>query len=270
MSRNNTRRGLILISVPKSGTMFLSGYLERITSIPVVFGLSEKIQRSVICTLRNETHPMILDNLTKSSPRPDIMLRRYLLMLKRNRLVGGGAGQVLISDHGFENFLVFLRCPHKARLLAPSDISAKGDDLRLGTVFLYRDISSVAQSFTYFLTSGKSFLLRIDKLSVAAEIVVDLYMPLLAEMTRTWLHQAKDLGILCISYDDLVYRTPETLARICGHGGLSGYGTEKASSDQFKSWTYRSQRPPDGSCFTAEQKAKLADLQASLNQDLKA
>lgn len=94
----STKSGICLISVPKSGTMFLSRYLEKIAESPVVFGLQGLNAHALRQQLDEGFHPEITAQLSASSPSLEVMTRRFSLMLEQNRYrQKGGRAPILFT-----------------------------------------------------------------------------------------------------------------------------------------------------------------------------
>ena len=206
------RRGVCLISIPKSGTMFLSRYLEAQAAAPVVFGLQAHSAAALTETLAEGPHPKIAAARRLGGAGPEAMARRFALMLARNRAALAGKGRVILSDHGYHSFLKFLIDPEASDILAPAQVVEQARALDLAPVFLHRDLAEVANSLLLFLTSGKSFLLDLEGGEAVAELVADLYVPVLARQIARWRAAAADLGVLVVDYAQLMQDPAASLA----------------------------------------------------------
>ena len=78
--------GIVLISIPKSGTMFLSRYLEKLTKTPVCFGLEKKSEPALLSELLIGWHPDVAEVLRPRSPSLQMMAKRFSQMLSGNRV----------------------------------------------------------------------------------------------------------------------------------------------------------------------------------------
>ncbi|WP_310452582.1 sulfotransferase [Sulfuritalea sp.] len=259
----STSHGICLISVPKSGTMFLSRYLEKLADAPVIFGLNGLGAHSLRRELEVGWHADIRSRRAESSPNIDVMTRRFALMLARNRSAAQHGGRPpIFSDHGLSSFLRFLINPRNEEIQHPREISEWAGARNVATVFLHRDIRAVSNSLAHFLASSKSFLIGIDTLESAADLVVRLYAPVLAEQMRLWQKNAAAHDVLCVSYEDLMANPTHWIEAICQRGGLPYESRGVADApDSYRSWTYRTNRQ-DGwsSSFSADQQAALNAL----------
>ena len=105
-------RGICLISVPKSGTMFLARGLEMVTGQKVVVGVFPRTAADLKAELAAGWMPEVEAVRDPRSPTADVMARRFALMMARNRTAGaGGEREGIVSDHGFRNYLRFLVRP---------------------------------------------------------------------------------------------------------------------------------------------------------------
>lgn len=252
------QNGICLISVPKSGTMFLSRYLEKIAGSPVIFGLQGLSAPALRQQLSDGWRDEIKSNLSASSPSLEVMTRRFSLMLERNRVRGQQSGKPLIySDHGLSSFLRFLINPRNEEIQSPQEIINWANENKLATVFLYRDIRAIANSLAHFLASNKSFLIGIDSLEHAAELVARYYAPVLAEQMRVWQAHAP-ADVLCVSYEELMQDPAHWIQLICRKGGLPCDSTGIAGApDSYRSWTYRSNGAGWTGTFSEAQQAVL-------------
>lgn len=258
----STTRGVCLISVPKSGTMFLSRYLEKMTGSPVIFGLNGLGAHGLRRELEAGWHAEIRSRRAEKSPDIDVMTRRFALMLARNRSSAEHGGRPpIFSDHGLSAFLRFLINPRNEEIQHPRDIAEWAGARNLATVFLYRDIRAVCSSLAHFLASNKSFLIGIETLESAADLVTRLYAPVLAEQMRLWQENAAAHGVLLVSYEDLMEDPARWIESICRRGGLPcGSSGVAEAPDSYRSWTYRANRTGWSSAFSADQQAALNAL----------
>lgn len=257
--------GVCIISVPKSGTMFLTRSIERIFKTPCIFGINAADQNQVKIQMQGGVSKDIKSVLHSTSPSPDVIARRYAQMLGRNRSCLGGEQKVLISDHGFASFPKFLINPEVSDITPPDQIFENAERNKLQVVFLHRDIRHVAASLTHFLVSGKSFLLRTEGFAVTADIVAHQYAPVLVELTQKWRDCVERKGGICVSYEQLVQDPQAWISRI---GQQSGLGDMPQDENQdlmeYKSWTYRSRRTAWDDGFPTEAKQRLEGMNADM------
>lgn len=248
--------------------MFLSRYLERLTGLPVVFGLESAAESDLRRELDGCGHPAIVGSLATPAQPHAVMAKRYAQMLARNRARIRDIGPdepVILSDHGFHNFLRFLLDPRDDEIIAPEEILARAASLRLQVVYLYRDLGSIVSSLAHFLASRKSFLLAVDGVDRAMELAVEVYAPVLAAHMTVWKRHFYDPRILPLTYDEVVARPESVIRRICTCAGLPYTGDEIITdADQYKSWTYRAGRRSWKDSMSPRQQALLTAKYADL------
>lgn len=266
---NKAPRGLCLISIPKSGTMFLSRYLERSSGIPVVFGLDAQTEAQLMHGLVKGWHPDIQAALMPNSHDIKIMVRRFAQMLARNRQQQSyDSGMRILSDHGYHNFLAFLSNPCVEQIQEPRSLVAQAQHLELAPVFLYRDIRAIANSLVHFLVAKKSFLLSISSLEAATDLVTRLYAPILAEQTARWRSLNSDPALLSVSYEQLIADPAYWISRICAHAGLPCEAMDAARApENYRSWTFRSKAASWHDTFSTSQQATLNHLAVKLRDE---
>jgi hypothetical protein len=258
----SSTRGICLISVPKSGTMFLSRYLEKLAGSPVIFGLNGLGAADLRRELEAGWNAEVRARCAESCPDIEVMTRRFALMLARNRSAAEQGGKPpIFSDHGLSSFLRFLINPQIQEIQDPCDVCEWAGARKLAPVFLYRDIRAVSSSLAHFLGSSKSFLIGIESLPSAADLVARLYAPVLAEQMRLWHASAAACGVLCVSYEDLMAQPARWIEAICQRGGLPYDARGVADApERYRSWTYRSNRTGWATAFSADQQAALNGL----------
>lgn len=279
----NDCRGLCVISIPKSGTMFVSRFLERATGTPVVFGLQPRTATQLAAELASGWHPAIRAAADPRCVDMQAMCRRFALMLARHRgaAAAGSTGTsafdvpggepLILSDHGYSSFLQFLINPCPEQILDPDALIRRAREQGLAPVFLYRSLTGVANSLALFLAAGKSFLLSLQSRDIAAQLVVDLYAPVLAAQTRAWLQAAERHQVLALSYEKLVADPQRHLFEVARIGQLAGDPLQFAGeAGSYRPWTYRS-RAANASwrdTFTAHQQQSLIamDMVAGVTQ----
>lgn len=236
-------QGLLIISVPKSGTMFLSNYLGEITGYQSVFGLSCETPMAMLSKIPDRPSRLIEENLSPDSPAPEKMVKKYIMMVNRNRKrtrtkQARPHNKRIVTDHGFDNFLVFLRNPDKAVIQSPKTILKMAEKMDVGVLYLYRDIGDIVNSFAHFIASKKSHLINIESLNAAMEIAVEAYAPVLAEHISCWKKQF-DQGLI-LTYEQLNADIKGSIQMICDRYGLPYNEDQLISNMQdFKAWTFR-------------------------------
>lgn len=259
-------QGLCVISIPKSGTMFLSRYLERVTACPVIFGRERRTATELAQDLDAGWHPAIRDAADPQHADIALMCRRFALMLNRNRQALEGRNRKLIlSDHGHTNFLQFLINPKFAQICDPRELVRWSRDRGMTPVFLYRAIPEIANSLAHFLAAGKSFLLTLRTRADAARIVSELHAPVLARQTAAWLEVAAEQKVLALSYSELVADPAHWIREVARRANmLVDPGRLHEDAAAYRSWTYRSKpgksRESWRSSFTPVQQAALEAL----------
>ncbi|MFH1157156.1 MAG: sulfotransferase domain-containing protein [Pseudomonadota bacterium] len=236
-------KGLLIISVPKSGTMFLSNYLGAVTGYQSVFGLPCESPQAMLSQIPGEPSELIGRHLAPDSPTPERMVKKYIMMINRNRTRKRTrqpevSEKTIITDHGFDNFLVFLRNPDKAGIISPKDIVAMAKKMDMGVLYLYREIDDIVNSFAHFIASKRSYLITIDSLEAAREIAVKEYAGVLARHIERWKHEF-DQGLI-LKYEQLNEDTRGSIQMICDRYGLP-YEKDKLISNMkdFRAWTFR-------------------------------
>jgi hypothetical protein len=240
--RDNKPSGICLISVPKSGTMFMSRYLEKFTGISAEFGLQPKTQLELLKELRDGWNPDVQAALHSGSPDIRAMTRRFSRFLARQRHDENASSKdtVILSDHGLHSFLRFLVKPSTEEICAPEEIIQWAVQRNLVVVYLYRDIRQIANSLAHFLVGGKSWLLQLQSLSMATELVCKLYAPVLANQMKLWRAYADDDRVITIHYEDLVRDPGAWINKVCRASGLPFRPEDIIQqAGQYLSWTYR-------------------------------
>lgn len=244
--------------------MFVSRYLEAQAAAPVVFGLQALSAPALGATLSSGVHPKIAAVRRAGGAGPEVMVRRFALMLARNRAALAGSGRVILSDHGYHSFPKFLIAPEDSDIISPAQVVQQARALGLAPVFLHRDLAEVANSLLLFLTSGKSFLLDLEPSEAVAELVAELYVPVLARQIAQWRAAAAELGVLVVDYAQLMRDPAATLGAICRHGGLPQPDADAATAPaSYRPWTWRGDRALGWrDTFAPHLQARLADWQA--------
>lgn len=234
-------KGLVIISLPKSGTMFLSSYLGEVTGYRSIFGLKCDDSKSMTEQLPQEPDPLIGQHLSQSSPAPDKMVKKYLQMVNRGRdkLAPESLQQnTIVTDHGFDNFPLFLRNPDMTKLIEPTKVVEMANAHDMGVLYLYRRLEDVVLSMSNFVVSRKSYLINIDSVKGAFEVAVNCYAEKLAEHVRLW--KKKFRKGLMMTYERLKQDTQNAIFQICDTYQLPVRTSEIISSmEQYKAWTYR-------------------------------
>jgi hypothetical protein len=187
-------------------------------------------------------------------------------MLARNRnlsMTGSETVARIVSDHGLHNFLRFLVRPAHTEIQSPQQLHMWAEQHGLACVYLYRDIRAIANSLTHFLADGKSFLLDIDSVHQAAELVSNLYAPVLAEQMRQWDALKNDADILSVSYEALMQNPAHWMGLIAKHGNLQyEHAALLNTADTYPSWTFRKNKTAWHETFTLQQQERIVSLGA--------
>jgi len=258
------KTGVCLISIPKSGTMFVSRYLEKLTASPVIFGMEGANESQLHTELICGWHPEIAAVLRTNSPNIETIAKRFAMMLARNRTEifdEMSHFSRIVSDHGFHNFLRFLINPSISEIQEPQHIIDWADRQGLACVYLHRDIRPVANSLAHFLASGKSFLVDIDTIAHAADLVSTLYAPLLAEEMRQRKEVAKDSRLLTVSFESMMECPAHWIRLICEHGNLVFDNDALIETpESYRSWTFRKDKSSWRETFSAKQQEKIESI----------
>ncbi|HMP80666.1 MAG TPA: hypothetical protein PKD54_14525, partial [Pirellulaceae bacterium] len=155
--------GLIVISVPKSGTNFLSRYLSALTGWPHRWGRPSRDAVSLLGELPAEADPDVARAATHliqtetdiallpADERPTLFGNRSLVSLEPPV---EGEGQhdpnrvalrhQLIAEHPVRSLPWLLRNPRQCPILTPDEVVREARDMRYGVLFLYRDVRDIA------------------------------------------------------------------------------------------------------------------------------
>ena len=104
-------KGACIISVPKTGTMFLTRSLERLHQSKCIFGLFPTSAQCIADKIKSVPHDTVKDVLAPHSPSLETIARRYSQMVSRNRNDDRNGVARIYSDHGMDCFPRFLFNP---------------------------------------------------------------------------------------------------------------------------------------------------------------
>lgn len=253
--------GLVVVSVPKSGTNFLSRYLSRITGWPHRWGRPSRDSIDLLGELPAAPDPEVAGRAVHliqtptdiaalpPDQRPALFGNRRLVSLEDEPAAPAETGQPLapgaapsspgrriIAEHPVRSLPWFLRNPSTVPLLSPREVMEEAASLRYGVVFLYRDLRDVANSLSHFLHAGTRYV-HFPSLEVSQQVVVEHYLPVLAAAIRLW---KQEFPGRIVTYEDLVHRTRPTLESLISEFDLPASPGELVSTtDQFPTFTLR-------------------------------
>jgi hypothetical protein len=260
-------RGVQLVSIPKSGTMFFSRCLERATGVAPVYGLNFMTAPQVEADL-GKGRPEILAAFAETGPTLPLLARRYSQYRAKDRHEAAYRpdGLHFVSDHGLHSFARFLVDPQERDIVDPSALLAWAQAHRLQLVYLRRDLRAIANSLVHFLVDGRSRLVRIGELATATRLTCDLYMPVLAQQMRLWTPWARHPAVMALSFEELAADPAAIVARVCERAAMPITAGSVGDASENRAWTYR----PDQSArwtdtFTASQQATLQRLEELSN-----
>ena len=223
-------KGLVVVSIPKSGTNFLARYLADATGWKFRWG---RPSRSIIEL--SESLPELPNELVYERADHLIMTDKDLPFRNTGQVanVFGGrqiasvrysekeleilrasveknATDTVIAEHPVESLAKFIRNPDQVKVTLPRDVIEEADDRSYGVVFLYRDLRDIANSFSHFLFEGTRFV-KFSSFDAALEVVLECYLPVLANAIRTW---QRDFDGLSLTYEQLHQSTKASLNQI--------------------------------------------------------
>lgn len=255
--------GGCVISVPKSGTMFLTRSLERLHRKSCTFGLFPEEEISRVRCKDFQINSSVSEILSPHSPSVEKVMRRYKQMMARNRSKERDSSSRLFSDHGLKSFPRFLFAPSRQELRHPASIVEAAASKSLNTVFLYRDIRSVAASLTHFLCLGKSYLIRTDNVKRTGDVVSKLHAPILSDMIVQWIEEADKQEIMLVKYEKLIDKPYHYLSAISEHCGFGKIDfQDDAELIGFRPWTYQNRSGAWYDGLSDEARARLEYLSA--------
>ncbi|MBQ0957950.1 hypothetical protein KAK06_03165 [Ideonella sp. 4Y11] len=266
LSRPGVRStGLLVVSSPKSGTMFLTRCLERASGLHAVFGIEHPGPAELLAQLQaSGWHPRVQELLSADSPSHRLLAQRYGQYLARHR-EGGAEAPRLVADHGLRSFARFIVQPTHDDLLPPAQVMAWARARGLQVGYLQRDLKSVANSLVQFLLDGRSRLIRLDDPARVAALVCEVYAPILAEQARQWARLAPSADLHRVRFDDLRAEPGPLVERLCAAAGWLA-DARALSAQGERAWTYRvDQSATWQRTFTAAQVAALDSLEDSLH-----
>jgi len=236
--------GLVIMTVPKSGTMFLSHYLRELTGYNYRFGYAalgnkplprqianlydtpkDKIRARIGRKITVVGGPMRLDPEPHTQmPRSQHMSPHKWEIIHKDKWI--------VVDHAVSINGIFGN-PSHASIVHPSVVVNKATKEDFGVLFLYRDLRDTLNSLAHFLRQ------RVKKngLQKTIQFTIDNHAPIFAELIRMWKSDFRD-G-LTITYKSLHENTFQTLSKICHTYGLPCRSKIISSMDEYKSWTYR-------------------------------
>lgn len=248
--------GLVVVSVPKSGTNFLSRYLSRITGWPHRWGRpsrdkirlldelppdpDDEVARRALHLIQTEQDIMRLP----AEARPSLFGNRLLVSLEpepadQPQETADSSDQptrLLIAEHPVRSLPWFLRNPSTVPVLQPQEVTAEAAALGFGVVFLHRNLKDIVNSLAHFLHAGTRFV-HFRSLDDAMEVCVHHYAPVLARAIRTW---QTDFSGVRLTYEELTRDTRNVLQRLIREFDLPVTTSRLIdSSEEFRTFTFR-------------------------------
>ncbi len=252
--QQGTYDGLIVVSVPKSGTNFLSRYLSAVTGWPHRWGRPSRDDASLLAELperpdaevaRMATHLIQTETdmaLLSVDQRPVLFGNRSLVSLEpppENELGSDHRPKLpyqIIAEHPVRSLPWLLRNPSTCPILHPDDVVREARQLNYGVIFLYRDLRDIANSLAHFLFAGTRFV-KFGSLEDAMEVTVHHYAPVLAAAIRTW---KNEFSGMILTYEELIQQTRPVFQRIIETFQLPVTKSRLIeSSEEFPTFTFR-------------------------------
>lgn len=247
--------GLIVISIPKSGTNFLSRYLASITGWKHRWGRPSRDDRLIQSEIPAEPDAYVMEravhliftdrdlmNLPEDQ-RPAVFGNRRLTAVQHpardaDAFVEASrrlSRDVLIAEHPVRSLPYFLRNPREVPIIEPDEVVREAAEHGYGVIFLHRELKDIVNSFAHFLHAGTRFV-QFRSLEESFDVVVNLYAPVLARAIRAW---KNDFDGMKLTYERLSTETPTVMREICERFSLLTAGSFIQSPDQFPTFTMR-------------------------------
>jgi len=211
--------GIVVVSVPKSGTNFLASCLSRATGWRRRWGRPSRDIVRFSQELPPEPDRQIFERAThligstkdlKYLPpekRPSVFGGRTLTLiddsldaLTAQRNVERQLTQkIVMSEHPIRSIAYWLRNPSQVPLLNPSEVVAESNQQGYVAVFLTRDFRDVVNSLAHFLHAGTRYV-QFKSWHESIDVVLQHYAPVLAQATRLWKSEFKGRHL---AYEDL-------------------------------------------------------------------
>jgi hypothetical protein len=253
--RDNSICGIVVVSVPKSGTNLLSHNLAKITGWRHRWGrpsrdvvqLSEELPTEPDPEIyRRAVHLIATDKDLKwksPSDRPMLFGERKLIKIDDSRaaLEHHRAREqqlvrnIVMAEHPFRSLAFWLRNPADVPLLEPQEVL---DEARLrgyGVVFLHRDFRDVVNSLAHFLLAGTRYV-QFSTWEDSMDLVLRHYAPVLARATRLWLSQFEGQKL---TYESLTKNPNPTMQQLLHDFGLPCDVSRINDSLEHRAFTFR-------------------------------
>lgn len=247
--------GLIVVSVPKSGTNFLSRYLSQITGWQHRWGRPSRDQVDLLAELPIQPDAEVVNHskhliqtssdiaILAPEQRPELFGGRRLLSLepeRENEIEEGSARQssrnLIIAEHPIRSLPWLLRNPATCPVVDPAEVEAEAAQLNYGVLFLHRDLRDVANSLAHFLHAGTRFI-HFSDLPSAFNVVTTQYIPVLARAIRLW---KKKFSGRILTYENLHRDTRPTIESLIEEFQLPLMQSKVIDAmDQYRTFTFR-------------------------------
>ncbi|HRQ76042.1 MAG TPA: hypothetical protein PK098_08995 [Phycisphaerales bacterium] len=249
-------KGIVVISIPKSGTNFLSRSLAELTGWRPRWGRPSRDLRLMQSEIPHEPDPYVAEraiHLVQTEKdllnipeheRPTVFGGRKLVAVKQPP----GAEEmyiaamrhlkehVIIAEHPVRSIPYLIRNPKQVPITMPEEVEREAAELDYGVVFLRRELKDTANSFAHFLHAGTRYV-QFRTLDDAFDVVINEYIPVLAKAIRIW---RDGFSGMKIAYEDLVADPQRTLDAIRERFNLTPVsGTPRRPPDQVKAFTFR-------------------------------
>ncbi len=248
--------GLIVISIPKSGTNFLSRYLAAITGWKHRWGRPSRDDLALQKEIPEQPDPEVMARAVHlvftdkdlmaipAQDRPAVFGNRKLVAIQRPAADVAAMQEaarkltrnVIMAEHPVRSLPYFLRNPREVPIIEPAEVVREAAEHGYGVIFLYRELRDIVNSFAHFLHAGTRFV-QFGSIEDSFDVVVNLYAPVLARAIRTW---KQDFDGVKLTYEQLHTETSATMRGIADHFGLlTRTDSFIQSPDQFPTFTMR-------------------------------
>lgn len=243
-------KGLIVVSVPKCGTNFLSRYLSHLTGWPHRWGRPSRDSLKLQDDLPVEPDPDVdrravhLIHTARDilripeKERPAVFGNRKLAAARPENPAEAASSSKhwVLAEHPLHSLAYFLRNPKQVPLVGPAEVVAEAERLGYSVLFLSRNIRDIVNSLAHFLHAGTRYV-QFRTLNESFEVCVQEYAPVLAQAIRLW---RREFAGTQIAYEALAENTRDELHKICRGLGLVVAPDQLVSSTaEFRTFTFR-------------------------------
>ncbi len=254
-SQDEKLAGIVVVSVPKSGTNFLSQYLARVTGWRHRWGRPSRDIVELFKELPPEpdseiyhraVHLIATDKDLKylhPSERPTLFGGRRVIeiddseqALQRQRDTEQQLTRnVVIAEHPLRSLAYWLRNPLEVPVLNPQEVIEEGRLRNYGVLFLHRDFRDVINSLAHFLLAGTRYV-QFGSWEDSIDIVLTRYAPVLANAIRVWKSQFDGFQL---TYESLTRDPRKTIQQLLEHFELPPAPHLIETADEFQAFTFR-------------------------------